>query len=152
LHLISERANALDQISTSEERAFLRELNEQLRELQPPSMMMQLVRSSSGELMIINDKPSPRATDGPLFSLRQMQAKACLAVALSRIVYKTEAILLFEQPEMGFPQALHLDLSDFVVNISKTSQCLYSFSDDDIFPEDVQCRRYSAVELDLTAE
>jgi len=151
LQLITEWADVMGRISPNQERTFIRVLNEQLRELQPSAMMMRLVRSS-GELLLINDKPSPKATEGPLFSLRQMQAKACLAVALSRIVYKTEAILLFDEPEKGFPASLGRDLTDFVVKISKSSQCLYSYSEADIFPEDVEGRRYAAAELDLVAK
>ncbi len=148
LQLITEWADTMGRISPDQERTFIRVLNEQLGELQPSSMKMRLVRSS-GELLLINDKPSPKTSDGPLFSLRQMQAKACLAVALSRIIYKTEAILLFDEPETGFPPPLHRDLTDFVLKISKTSQCLYSYSEADIFPQDVGGRRYVAAELDL---
>jgi hypothetical protein len=149
LQLISERAKALGEQSKSDERAFLKELNGQLRALQPLSMMMRIERSATGELLIINDKPVPRAADGPLFSLRQMQAKACLAVALSRIAYQTEAILLFDEPERGFPETLHGELTDFVINIAKTSQCLYCFSEADIFPADAAGRQYSAADLEM---
>jgi|GEM_PF-1022890 len=151
LQLIAERAETIGQKSASDERAFLRELNEQLSAVQPQSMMMRLDKSADGELLLKNDKPGPRATDGPMFSLRQMQAKACLAVALSKAAYKTEAILLFDEPEAGFPETLHQDLTDFVINISKTCQCLYAYSHADIFPKDAAGREYSAAELDMSA-
>ena len=150
LQLISERADALGEQSKSHERAFLKELNDQIGTLQPVSMMMRLDRSSTGELLLVNEKPTAEATDGPLFSLRQMQAKACLAVALSRIAYKTEAILLFDEPERGFPETLHGELADFVINIAKTSQCLYCFSEVNIFPDDAVGRQYRAAELAIT--
>ncbi len=152
LQSIAERARAIGQKSASEERAFLRGLNELLQEVQPPSMMMRLDKSASGELLLKNDKPAPKENEVWLFSLRQMQAKACLAIALSRLVYKTEAILLFDEPEAGFPESLHKELIDFIISISETSQCLYSYSRGDIFPKDAAGREYSATELGMVAD
>lgn len=149
LQLIAERASTLGQESASKERSFLKRLNEQLSSLQPQSMRMRLEKTAGGKLTLKNDKLAPVASDGPLFSLRQMQAKACLAVALSRIVYKTEAILLFDEPERGFPETLHKDLVDFIINISKSCQCLYTYSRFDIFPKDLDGRQYLAEDLDM---
>jgi hypothetical protein len=81
-----------------------------------------------------------------------MQTKACLAVAFSRIAYKTEPILLFDEPEQALPSTLHGELADFVIDISNTCQCLYSFDEIDIFPKDITGRRYSAAELEMTKE
>ena len=151
LQLVAERAGALGKKSASEERLFLKELNEQIGAVQPPAMMLRLEKSVSGELLLRNDKLAPTASDGPLFSLRRMQAKACLAVALSRVVYKTEAVLMFDEPAIGFPETLHKDLLNFVMHISKTSQCLYAYSRFDIVPKDTVAKLYSAAELDMTA-
>jgi hypothetical protein len=149
LQLIAERARAIGQKSANGERVFLRELNEQLSAVQPPTMDMWLDKSVTGELLLKNNKPNPKATDRFLFPLRQIEAKACLAVALSRIVYKTEAILLFDEPERGLPEVFQEELADFIVDISKTSQCLYAYSNVDIFPKDAVGRQYSAAELDM---
>ena len=151
LQLVAEKANAIGEKSASEERLFLQELNEQLGAVQPPAMMLRLDKSTSGEFLLKNDKPTPTASDGPLFTLRQMQAKACLAVAISRIAYKTEAILMFDEPAIGFPETLHKDLLDFVMLISKTSQCLYFYSRFDIFPKELVDKLYSAAELAMVA-
>ena len=147
LQCIAERANVLAQKSASEERAFLRKLNDQLGEVQPPAMMLRLEKSAAGAVLLKNDKPVSMASDGPLFALRRMQAKACLAVALSRIVSKTEAILMFDDPERGLPEALHQDLVDFVTHISKSSQCLYAYSRSNIFRKDAAVRQYTTDDL-----
>lgn len=151
LQLIAEKCRVVGQKSASEERVFIRELNEQINAVQPANMMMRLDRSASGELLLRNDKPASKEKNDSLFSFRQMQAKTCLAIALSRIVYKTEAILLFDEPERGFPESLQRDLIDFIINISKISQCLYAYSRIDIFPEDAAGKLYNAAELDMAA-
>jgi hypothetical protein len=150
LQLIAERASVIGQESASDERLFLRKLNEELSAVQPRSMMMRLDKSAGG-ILLKNDKLTSKASDGPLFSLRQMQAKACLAISFSRIVYNTEAILMFDEPERGFPEALHKDLIDFIMHISKFSQCLYTYSQSDIFPKDIAARQYTADDLNMVA-
>lgn len=151
LQLISDRASVLGQQSKSDQRIFLQELNNQLLALQPSTMKMRLKQSDTGELLLFNDEPAAEPAEGPLFRLRQMQAKTCMAVAFSRIVYKTEAILLFDEPENDVSPALHEDLIDFITSISKNSQCLYCFSGKTIFPQDAIGRQYSAAELEMTA-
>ena len=129
---------------------FFEELNEQLTASKFSNMTVQLDRSSKGLLPMIDGKPIQISKDEPLSTFRRMQATACLAVAFNRVANKTEPILLFAEPERTLPSTLHDELADFVINISKTCQCLYSFSDIDIFPTITDCKRYSATELNLT--
>jgi hypothetical protein len=76
-----------------------------------------------------------------------MKAIACLAIAFSRTAYRTEPILLFTGPEQSLPGTFHSELADFIIKLSTTCQCLYSFSGTDIFPKDINGRRYSAEDL-----
>lgn len=152
LHLISEHSTALGNTSAATARAFFDELNGQLAAGPFSSMMLHIDRSATGVLRLINDQPVQKSTDGPLFSLRQMQAKACLAMAFSRVVDKGEPILLFDAPERDLPTTLRDELIDFISKISKTSQCLYSLADVDIFPKDVAGRRYNAESLEMTGK
>lgn len=152
LDLISNRAKLLANESRSDEQTFIDELNEQLATLQFFGKMLRIDRSQTGVLLMIDGKPVQMSTNGSLSSLRQMQAKACLAIASSRVVYRTEPILLFDGPEQALPNTLHGELAKFVVDISNTCQCLYSFSDVDIFPDGVAGRLYSAAELISTGK
>lgn len=148
LQLISDRARSLGKESINDENPFLHELNDHLEKL-PFSGMLHIDNSPTGVLLTIDGKPVHMATDGPLSSLRQMQAKASLAIAFSRVAYRTEPILLFAGPEQTLPNTLHAELADFVIDMSNICQCLYSFSDIDIFPNDVAGRRYSAADLSM---
>lgn len=150
LHLITSNAKSLANNSLIGEQRFFDELNEQLTASKFSNMTLQLDLSSTGLLPMVDGKPMQMTTDEPLSTLRQMQATACLAVAFNRVAYKTEPILLFAEPERTLPSALHDELAEFVINISNTCQCLYSFSDIDIFPTITDCKRYSATELSLT--
>lgn len=150
LHLIANRAKSLANNSMIGEKKFFDELNEQLTTSTFSNMTIQLDRSSKGLLTMIDGEPIQMTTDEPLSTFRQMQAKAYLAVAFNRVANKTEPILLFAEPEQTLPSTLHDELADFVINISKTCQCLYSFSDIDIFPTMTDCKRYNATELNLT--
>lgn len=147
LDLISNRAKLLIKESISNEQTFFDALNEQLATLHFSGMTLRIDRSQTGVLLTIDGKPVQISTGGPISSLRQMQAKACLAIASSRVIYRTEPILMFAGPEQALPNTLHSELADFVIDISNTCQCLYSFSDVDIFPDDVAGRRYNAAEL-----
>ncbi|NOR23871.1 MAG: hypothetical protein GQ542_05660 [Desulforhopalus sp.] len=152
LHLIASNAKSQAKESKNGGRTFFEELNEQLVTLQFSGMKLRIDRSPAGILLTIDGKPVQLSKDEPLSLLRQMQTKACLAVALSRTAYKTEPILLFAGPERALPDTLHGELADFVINIAKTCQCLYSFSDVDIFSNDVADRRYNAADLCMAGE
>lgn len=147
LHLIANNAKSQAKESINGERTFLDELNEQLEKLQFSGMKLRIDNSPAGVSLTIDGKPVLLPKDGPLSLLRQMQAKACLAVALSRAACKPEPILLFAGPERALPDTLHGELANFVINISNTCQCLYSFSNVDIFPNHVADRRYNAADL-----
>ncbi len=149
LHLISERAEFLGKHSSSVRHAFLDELNELLATLEFSDRRLQLETSPTGVLLKIDGKPFQIATDNPQSSLGLMRIEACLAVAYSQVACKTEPIFLFEGPEHALPN-VHLDeLTDFVTNISKTCQCLYSHGEINIFPNDVTTKRYRAADLNM---
>jgi hypothetical protein len=152
LHVISEHSKALDNTSPTAARAFFDQLNVQLAAWHSSSMALRIDRSATGVLRLINDHPVQKSTEDPFFSLRQMQAKACLAIAFSRVVDRAEPILVFDAPEGDLPQETHSELIDFIVKLSRTSQCLYSLADVDIFPKDVGGRRYNAESLEMTGK
>lgn len=146
LHLIAGRAESLGKKSSKEEQIFFNKLNEQLEALQFTDMSLRIDRTATGDVQLTGDNLR-YDEDEPLSSLRQMQAKACLSIAFSQIAYRTEPILLFTGPDQSLPDTLHGKLADFIINISKTCQCLYSFSGTDIFPKDINGRRYRAEDL-----
>ncbi len=150
LQLISDRTSPSGKKSSADAQAFLDELNEQLATLQFSGKILQLGRSQTGLSLNLDGKPVQMSADEPPSSLSQLQAKACLAIACSRLIYRTEPILLFAGPEQALPSTLHSELADFVNHISSTCQCLYSFSQVDIFSNDVLGRRYSASDLNMT--
>jgi hypothetical protein len=152
LYLTSQKIDALNRKSNNDGREFLKALNEQLAAFHYPGIMLRLDKPSTGVLQVLNDTPNRLSTTGPLTAFRQIQTKACLAVAFSRVACKTEPILLFDGPEQVLPSTLHRELADFVIDISNTCQCLYSFDEIDIFPNDITGRRYSAAELETTKE
>lgn len=143
LHLISSKAESLGKKSSREEHTFLNELNEQLKALQFTDMTLRIDKTTTGEVQLTGDSDS----NEPLSSLRQLEAKACLAIAFTRTAYKTEPIFLLTGPAQSLPDTLHSKLADFIMNVSTTCQCLYSFSGTDIFPKDIVGRRYSAEDL-----
>lgn len=152
LHMISQRTTAEGEHSADDSRIFLNKLNDQLTTLQFSDIMLQLKSTPDGILLTRDDQPFPmlvEGADGSLFSLRQMQAKAALAIAYSRIVCQSEPILLFDGPEQMLPTALHPELADFINNISTTCQCLYTFNHVDIFRGDTAHRRYNVAEDSL---
>ncbi|MGB3209976.1 MAG: hypothetical protein WBB19_04640 [Desulforhopalus sp.] len=146
LDLISRRVESLGGTSNKEVQIFLNELNERLEALQFTDMSLRIDRTKTGDVQLTGDNLH-YDDDEPLSSLRQMQAKACLAIAFSRTAYRTEPILLFTGPDQSLPDTLHGQLADFIINISNTCQCLYSFSGTDIFPKDIDGRRYRAEDL-----
>jgi hypothetical protein len=146
LHLISRRIESLGGKSSKEGQIFLNELNEQLEALQFTDMSLRIDRTSTGEIQLRGDDLHSDG-DKPLSLLRQMKAIACLAIAFSRTAYRTEPILLFTGPEQSLPGTFHSELADFIIKLSTTCQCLYSFSGTDIFPKDINGRRYSAEDL-----
>ena len=109
-------------------------------------MKLRIDRSQAGVMLIMDDQPFHLSGE-PLCSLKKTQANVCLALATSRVVYGNEPILLFNGPERFLPTTFHSLFADFVIDVSKTCQCLYSYSGVNIFPEDVVGRRYSAAEL-----
>jgi hypothetical protein len=147
VHLISEHSKAIGNTSAAAARAFFDELNDQLAAWRFSSMRLRCDRSATGVLRLLNDQPVQKATDGPLLMLRQLQANAGLAIAFSRVVDRAEPMLLFDAPERHLPTTLQDELVDFIIKISKTSQCLYSLAAVDIFPKDLAGRRYNGESL-----
>ncbi len=150
MQIIADKTTPAGQQSNDGAQTFLDELNEQLATLQFQGKTLTIGRSSADVALTFAGEPVPISADGPQTLLNQLQAKACLAVALSRVVYRTEPILLLAGPERALPSAFHDELANFVTHMSSTCQCLYSFSEIDIFPEDIVGRRYSAADLSMS--
>ena len=146
LDLISNKIKLLTRESKGDDQKFLDQLNQQFEKIPFSDMKLRIDRAQAGVLLTMADQPF-RLSDEPLCSFKKMQANVCLALATSRVVYRNEPILLFNGPEQSLSTTLHSLLADFVIDVSKTCQCLYSYSDVNIFPEDVVGRRYSADEL-----
>jgi len=149
LHLIANSAKSPSKDSITDEHTSFDKLNEQLERSNFSSMTLRVQLCPTGLLLMIDDKPMQTAPGDPVSSLKQIQAKAFLAVAFSRVAYKTEPILLFAEPERMVSNTLHAELADFVINISNTCQCLYSFSDVDIFSHITEGKRYSIDDLHI---
>ncbi len=145
--LISNRIKLLTRKSKGDGHTFIDQLNEQLETVPFSDIRLRIDRSQAGVLLMMDDKPFHLSTNEPLSLFKQIQVNVCLAFASSRVVYRNEPVLLFNGPEQVLPNTLHKVLADFVINVSKTCQCLYSFGDVNIFPEDVVGRRYTAAEL-----
>lgn len=124
-------------------------MNRQLSTMQDIDFDLRLENSLSGLKYSINNKPLSGETIDPAESFMQLQAEAWLAIAFSRLSCTTEPIFLFAGPELTLPKSLHTHLAEFVSNISRSCQCLYSFSDIDIFSTFQPDRRFTAAELQM---
>ena len=135
LQLISQRAHAGKEQSPGEARLFLDKLNEQLADLQFSGIRLQLEQIT--------------ADLAHLSLLQQMQAKAALAIAYSRIVCQSEPILLFAGPERQLPVDLHPELADFILDVSATCQCLCCYGEVNVFPINRAQKHYNGAEDSL---
>lgn len=150
LRQVSDKAEFLGRKSSGDRRTFLDELNNQLEKLPFSDMVLRIDSSPAGLSLNCDGKPENISTVKSPDLFRQIQAKVILAAAISRVVYKTEPILLFTGPGQSLPETVHNKLADFVISVANTCQCLFSYSDVDIFPADVSARRYTAADLNMT--
>jgi hypothetical protein len=150
VHLVSDKADLLNRKSNDDKQKFLDELNNELEKLPFSNMMLRINYSPAGLSLNCDGKPEEISTATSRDLFKQIEMKVVLASAFSRVVYKTEPILLFTGPEQSLPNTIRSKFADFVINVADTCQCLLSYSDGDIFPGDVSARRYSAADLDIT--
>lgn len=147
LHLLSIKVSAAGEKSAPNKQTFLDEINNHLEKLSFTDVTLQIDSTADGLSPRINNKPTHRSTNKPRLLLNQIQAEACLTIALSRVAYRTEPILLFDSPEEALPSTLHGELADFIITISQSFQCLYVAGKVDIFPEKSVGRHYKATDL-----
>ncbi len=135
--------------SPDAEHSFLAEFHHQLSMLGFPDVS--LAYSSTRKKYTITDPyggtTDDSTQDSPHILLRQLQLGACLASALSRTIYKTNPILLFDAPERNLPESLHRQLAEFVVRFSEHTQCLYVYNHSAIFPQDAADKSYESADL-----
>jgi hypothetical protein len=149
-HLVADKAEWLGKTSSGDRLTFLDKLNDQLGTIPFSGMKLRIDNSPAGVSLSCEGKAGKTSTIGSLDLVGQIQAKIILATAFSRVVYKTEPILLFTGSEQSLPEKTRSKFADFVINVADTCQCLFSYSDVDIFPGDVSARRYSTADLDIT--
>ena len=148
LQMISLKTASSTGNASVDKQTFLDRLNNQLAMLQFSGLTLQIDASPTAAVSLMLDgKSLSIVPKKPLATLRQLQATACLAIAFSRVVNKAEPILLFTGPEQSLPHALHKELADFVIDTAQTCQCLYSWSDSDIFQNNIAGRRYTAADF-----
>lgn len=111
-------------------------VNRQLPTLQFPGIALQLnenAKTPDALSIIINNQSPSQLKEGHSAPLRQLQAKAMLAIARSRLSGKADPIFLFTAPHETLAPALHFELREFVLSLSKQYQCLYSFNQNKFF-------------------
>ena len=113
-------------------------------------MKLQIENLEAGASLNCDGRGMEISAASSLDAFRQMQAKIILAAAFSGVVYKTEPILLFSGPEKSLPTTTRSQFADFIITVAHTCQCLFSYSDVNIFPDDVSARHYTAADLDMT--
>lgn len=116
------------QTEPGKEHSFIDTLNEQLSTL--PFLQQKLQLADFAETTLA------------LSPLEQMQAKAALAIAYSRIACGTEPILLFAAPERRLSADLHAELADFIQTVATTCQCLYCYGEIDIMLNKADYKHY----------
>lgn len=135
LQLISQQVQTGDKSAPDGDRLFVDTLNNQLENLPFPTQKLHLEHF-----------PAKIAALSPF---AQMQAKAALAIAYSRLVCRTEPIVLFAGPERQLGAELHHELADFIRNVAEICQCLYCYGEVDIFPNKAGHKHYNSAEDSL---
>ena len=147
MHLAKTRSRLHPSKSTDYELTFMDEINNQLTNLKFSGLTLQFEKKGQDVSLKFCGSQGTCSGQEPLAPLRHLQADACLAVALSRVVCGSDPILLFNGADHHLPEKLRRELAEFVMDISKTCQCLYTYNHASIFPEKTEGRSYRAAEL-----
>ena len=147
MHLAKTRSRLHPCKSTDSELTFMDEINNQLTNLKFSGLTLQFEKKGQDVSLKFCGSQGTCSGQEPLAPLRHLQADACLAVALSRVVCGSDPILLFNGADHHLPEKLRRELAEFVMDISKTCQCLYTYNHASIFPEKTEGRSYRAAEL-----
>lgn len=149
LKLIEKHIDKTRQREADGKDLFLKRLEKQLEAVQPPDMKLSLEGTATGKILLKNRGQLCTGTGDPQSLLQQLQAKTCLAIAISREIYKTEPILMFDQPETGLPKAFHDRLTSFIISVSKFCQCFSTSNLFEIYENGFPGRKYSLDELGM---
>jgi hypothetical protein len=146
IHLIKDQVSTMARDAT-DSRLLLEELNNHLA--RPPfASVAPRLTGSGGALSIVfapdHRRQSPAVLRSPIAALK---TAACLAMAYSRVVCRTEPVLLFEGPERRLAATDQADLADFTIQIAESCQCLYGYQTTDIFRKLPELKRTTAAEL-----
>lgn len=145
---ITDRCKDLSRKSEHEPRNFLAQLNRHLSTMRFSGMILRIEATGAG--FALSSTPALETRHAtPRSAFKYLQAAALLTIAYSRVVCRTEPVLLFDSPERSLPAALHPDLADFILRIAEFCQCLYGYTSVDIFPPDQDIKRYTATELTM---
>ncbi len=147
IHLIKDQVTAMAQERSDTRPPLLEELNSHLAS--PPFAAVAPRLAGSREALSILFSPdhrrqSPAAPRSPLAALK---AAACLAMAYSRVICRTEPVLLFDGPERRLAETDQADLADFIIQVAESCQCLYGYQTTDIFQKLPELKRTTAAEL-----
>lgn len=147
IHLIKKQVTATARQSTDTGPPLLEELNSHLAN-QPFAALAPRLAGTGEALSILfapDHRPqSPAARRSPLAAL---ETAACLAMAYSRVVCRTEPVLLFDSPERRLAENDQAALAEFITRIAESCQCLYGYQTTDIFREAPGLKRTTAAEL-----
>lgn len=149
LKLTKEHLEKTGQQGAEDKDLILNRIERHLHALQPPDMKLSLESAATGKLFLKNRGQLCTTAGGPKSLLQHLQATTCLAAAISRELYKTEPILMFNQPETGLPKILHGELTDFIISFSRFCQCFYGCTPSEMMEKDLPGRKYSLEELGM---
>ncbi len=128
LSFISQKAQDAEKQSSITKNLLIKQLNEQLtiRKSGQPDYVLQ---ESAGRYLL-SDKTSP-ATSSANSKLNRLKASVTLARAISNVIYQTQPILLFIEPDRYISREYHANIIQFLSECAEESQCLCSFASDD---------------------
>ncbi len=146
IHLIKDQVTAMARDAT-DTRPLLEELNGHLAS--PPFAAVAPRLAGSRETLSILFAPDHRRQSpaSPRSPLAALKTAACLAMAYSRVVCRTEPVLLFDGPERRLAATDQAGLADFLTRIAEFCQCLYGYQSTDIFRKLPDLKRTTAADL-----
>jgi hypothetical protein len=139
LELVSEKLKSRQAASPVSADTLIKDINKELSNCSFSCVDLHLLQTAKN--LILQSLPTPMPF------LTYLQISACLAIAVSRTLYQTNPILLFDRAEHHVPQASHEELANFILSIASTCQCLYTFGKVDIFSKKTPAQRYSSKDL-----